>query len=253
MMKRMFHPILTAILVLILTTLACGAAQTSNATQAPTDTAEAPTATVMPTRTPAPTSTPDAAATQQYDEFYSTVKEYHDQGYISTLEGDYVVLDDFSESWPQIGWYQWWPQDRTITNFVFGAHFSWETASSTPDISGCGVIFGLQSNSSHYAVFLDKSRVLFLRADAASKGAREVGKTKGKGRVSFSNPAEADFSLAVSDKHAYVYVNKEFIGEYTLSADASTEGDFAFTLLSGTNKDFGTKCEMTNAKLWVLK
>ena len=30
------------------------------------------------------------------------------------------------------------------------------------------------------------------------------------------------------------------------------EGELSLTLLSGTNKDYGTRCEMTNIELWEL-
>ena len=86
------------------------------------------------------------------------------------------------------------------------------------------------------------------------QNAYEVGKTSGTGRVDIeSDPAEADFSLVVSGNIAYVYVNKEFIGEYTFSEDFQMDGKLAYSLLSGTNKDYGTKCDMTNVQLWQLK
>ena len=130
---------------------------------------------------------------------------------------------------------------------MFKAHFKWSTASSTPDLSGCGVVFGIQENEDYYAVFLDRSRILFLMK--RGEGIYEVGKTRGSGRVNFGNPAEADFAIAVRDKSAFVSVNNE-VTEYTLSKDQTTEGYFAATLLSGTNRDYGTRCEMTDMILW---
>jgi len=35
--------------------------------------------------------------------------------------------------------------------------------------------------------------------------------------------------------------------------DSNMDGKFGYTLLSGTNKDYGTKCEITNGRLWVFK
>lgn len=70
--------------------------------------------------------------------------------------------------------------------------------------------------------------------------------------MNFSNPAEADFALAVKGKSAYVSVDGE-VTEYTLSADQGTDGDFALTLLSGTNSGYGTRCEMTDMFLFVPK
>ena len=68
--------------------------------------------------------------------------------------------------------------------------------------------------------------------------------------MKFGNPAdqtvEADFTLIVNDIYAYVLVDDEMIGKYTLSRSKDLDGNLGLTLLSGTNKDFGTRCEMTN-------
>lgn len=41
-------------------------------------------------------------------------------------------------------------------------------------------------------------------------------------------------------------VDDEMIGKYTLAKSKDLDGVLGLTLLSGTNKDFGTRCEMTN-------
>ncbi len=135
------------------------------------------------------------------------------------------------------------------------AHFKWSTVVVTPNVSGCGFVFAVQESGDHYAVFLDKSRILFLGNDSSRNGSYsyEVGKTKGSGRVKFDNPAEADFTLIVKDKYAYVLVDGELNAEYTLSKTQPIDGALGLTILSGTNKDYGTRCEMTNLHVWVPK
>ena len=111
-------------------------------------------------------------------------------------------------------------------------------------------MFAAQDNGDHYAVFLDRTQVLMLYADLAAGFSRRVGVTSGTGRVKFDNPAdqpvEADFTLVVNDGIAYVLVDDAMIGKYTLSQSKNLNGNLGLTLLSGTNKDFGTRCEMTN-------
>jgi hypothetical protein len=258
MNKPKFYQSLAAF-VLALAILACGVGTTvptatpvpppTNTPVPPTDTS-VPTATLVPTNTPKPTITPNVAATQQAEEFLALLATFKDKGYIDTTEGTSVQLDDFTQEWAQLGWYQWWPQDGTYANFVFSAHFKWSTASSTPEVSGCGIIFGLQENNDHYAVFLDKGQIFFRMARGSYNYA--VGKTRGPGRTNFGNPAEADFVVIVKGQTAYVSVNGE-VTMYTLSADQTSAGTFALTLLSGTNKDYGTRCEMTNLVIWTPK
>ena len=170
--------------------------------------------------------------------------------YVSTTEGDIYSIDPFKEEWAQIGWYQWWPFNDNISDFVFKAHFNWSTASDTPDESGCGFVFGIQENGDHYSVFLDKSRILFMMKRGTY--AYMVGKTRGPGRTNFGNPAEADFVLSVKGQSAFVSVDGE-VTEYTLSADQTSAGDYGLTLLSGTNSGYGTRCEMNDILMWTAK
>jgi hypothetical protein len=75
--------------------------------------------------------------------------------------------------------------------------------------------------------------------------------------VSFANPfdqpVEADFTLILNDADAYVLIDEDLVGEYPLSQTKVLHGNLGLTLLSGTNKDFGTRCEMTNVHAWIAK
>jgi len=250
-----FSPFLSLFLLLSLTGLACGLSG-GNVTPTPTVTAtEAPpeataTNTPKPTSTPRPSPTPNVAATQKTADFNLLLSDYKEKGYVTTTEGDIYEPDPFKEDWAQLGWYQWWPFDFKAKDFVFSAHFNWSVANDQSDLSGCGVIFGLQENDDHYAVFLDRSRNLFLMGRGVN--VYNVGKTRGSGTHSLGNPAEADFILSVKGQSAYVSVDGD-VTEYTLSADQTSAGTFAFSILSGTNKDYGTRCEMTNIIFWQPK
>jgi hypothetical protein len=192
-----------------------------------------------------------AAADPVADRLLEQLDKFKEDGRIPATEGEYIRLEDFSESFAQLGYYQGYPTGIELENFVFIGHLSWETALATSDVSACGILFASQPDSSDYAVFLDKSRVYFSSSTATSY--KELGKTSGTGRVNFTNPAEADFSLVVYENHAYVYVNDDFIGEYTLSADKPLRGGFGYGIISGTNRDYGTRCEITEAGVWSLE
>jgi hypothetical protein len=57
--------------------------------------------------------------------------------------------------------------------------------------------------------------------------------------------------LIVKGTSAYVLVNGESVGEYTLAQSRPSRGEIGLTVLSGTNKDYGTHCEMTDLRLWI--
>jgi hypothetical protein len=216
-----------------------------------------PTATPTATRTPRPTVTPNMSATQKAEEFQADVQSYFDQGYLKTMNGKVYMFADFEDEWAQLQWYRRFPLNGSaasysFSDFAFSAHFKWSSAYRNADLSGCGVAFAEQINDDHYAVFLDRSKVLFAQTDYYYN---LFGPTRGTGRVDFGNPfdkpAEADFTLIVRDNSAFVLVNDELVGEYSLAQSRSVRGRLKLALISGTNKDYGTRCEITNIHLFV--
>ena len=197
-----------------------------------------------------PSPLPDVPTPQpQTGEFELLLQEFADRGYINTTEGETIPIESFKEEVAELTYY-YWPLDQDAADLVFAGHFKWSTSNATSEKSGCGVIFGLQENDDHYAVFLDKSQISFFM----SRGSfyYEVGKTRGPGRVNFSNPAEANFVLAVKGQRAYVSVDGE-VTDYTLSQDQTTSGGFGLAVLSGIASGYGTRCEMTDMFLFKPK
>jgi hypothetical protein len=221
-------------------------------TPAPTATNTAtPTNTPRPSPTPRPTKTPNLAATEKYEALNAEAQKYFDLGYLSSVDGKFVEIDDFEVEWAQLNWFRWWTKVQKVNDFYIQAHFKWSSAYRNADTSGCGFIFALTPDKLYYAVFLDRSRVHFLTKTGS--GVRRQGVTRGSNVVKFDNPAEADFTLIVNGLTAYVLVNDEFTGEYTLSQSKAITGDVALTVLSGTNKDYGTRCEMTDIHVFIPK
>lgn len=258
MKTKKVRPIIPVLIVLNLVLSACGALATEAPTSTPQPTATktlVPTATFAPTATPRPTRTPNLAATQRAEELNVEAQKYFELGYLTTVEGSFNEYDDFTEEWAQLGWYRRWILDERISDFFMTAHLKWSSAYRNADVSGCGFFFASQDNGDHYAVFLDRSEVLFLNADQTSGYSRRVGLTRGTGRVNFNNPAdqpvEADLTVIVNSTYVYVLVNGEVVGEYTLSQSRVLTGGLGVTLLSGTNADYGTRCEMTDIHAWI--
>jgi hypothetical protein len=252
------HPILLFIFLLVLVSLACA---TVTSPPTPTSTPEhtstvtvTPTNTPRPSPTPRPTRTPNLAATQHVEELNAEAQKYFELGYLTTPNGTFSEKSDFREDWAQLGWYSRWIFDQEVSDFYMSAHIKWSSAYRSADTSGCGFVFAEQENGDHYAVFLDRAKILFVETDYYYE---PIGTTRGAGRVNFGNPAdhpvEADFTLIVRDAYAYVLVDGEVVGEYTLSQSKILRGKVGLALLSGTNKDFGTRCEMTELRIWTPK
>lgn len=245
--------VLLIVFVLVLSscsTVAPPPAPTETNTPKPTATNTVPpTLTSTPTRTPRPTATPNLAATQRMNDWQAEAQTYFDKGYIDTVDGTFKEVDDFSYEWANLSYYDMLPTGIEASDFFISGHFKWSSAYQNADISGCGYVFSLQPNRDHYVMFLDRSKVLF--AITSDGHGRIAGPTRGTGRVKFGNPAEADFTVIVKGSYAYALVNGEVVGEYTLAQSRSLTGEIALSVLSGTNKDYGTRCEMTNLHVWL--
>jgi hypothetical protein len=69
-----------------------------------------------------------------------------------------------------------------------------------------------------------------------------------------SNPYHAQFTLIVTDTTAYTYVNENFFTEHTLPANDLTQSGSLYSLiLTGSDTDYGTRCKITNAELWIIE
>src|SRR5512138_538865 len=239
MQRRSQSFIKLLVFILILVSLACStsqlAAPTSTPKPKPTKT-RTPTKTPKPSQTPQPTRTPDIEATQYRDKLNTEVQTYYDAGYLTTTDGKFKEYDDFYKDWAQLGWYNSWKLKDTASDFYMKAHFKWSSAYRSADLSGCGFIFALQDNENgdHYAVFLDRSKVYFV---VTGYYYEPFNPTRGTARVKFDNPAdhpiEANFTLIVKGTTAYVLVDEELVGEYTLSASKPLDGQLGLALLSG--------------------
>jgi hypothetical protein len=262
MKTRPMDKVLSALLVLSLVQIACGlGAAEPPATETPQPTATqtlTPTVTPTPTKTPRPTRTPNLAATATSEAVNAEVQKYFDLGLLASTDGKFVDYEDYSREWAQLGWYSWVILDDKVSDFFLSARVKWSSAYRNADVSGCGFVFAIQEDGDHYTVFLDRTQILFLNADSASSYSSLVGLTRGTGRVRFNNnpadqPIEADFTILVKDAYTYVMVDGEVVGEYTLSQSKILNGNLGLTTLSGTNKDFGTRCEMTNIHAWIVE
>jgi hypothetical protein len=257
---RNFHfgPIKIAGLVLILGVLACSSGQSATQTPAPTDTSLPPTATKVPTSTPRPTATPNLAATKEAENDQATLQKYVDGGYLSSTEGKIYPLDPNTFEMAKINYlnYADTGMSETVTDFAFWGDVKWESAGpvNSPEFSGCGISFRIGSNlvDSYTAMLTNESVLVTWCFAGLGNRCGRVGKTRGKGTVKFGNPAEAHFEFITNKGHSYALVDNEFIAEYTLFQDKLTNpGLFAYSIISGTNRDYGTRCTVDNAKIWV--
>jgi serine/threonine protein kinase len=195
------------------------------------------------------TETAEARVNAESGRIMPTLQYLQDQGVITNTSGTYHPLDDFNESWAQIGWYQYWDTGYGPENFVITAHTEWESASRIADwyASGCGFVFHETDVKNHYLIYLALDGNIYFKAYIAGEF-RELGKAYA-GKVE-PVQGQADVMLAVEGSKITYFVNGKQV--FQIENNELSSGSLEYTLVSGTNKDFGTRCKISNAELWVL-
>jgi hypothetical protein len=218
--------------------------------QQPVAAAPSPTVEAPPTEKPAESQ---PSAPQVPADFEQVVKKYYDKGFLPSTKGEYHKLDDFSKDWAYINDYDLYETGYSPENFMVTAHFEWQSAIRYPDPSGCGFGFHRQGDD-HYLFFLDREMSWLGTWDDSKRLFTRMGITSGNDWVGLGNPGKADIVLIVSQKKAYVMVNNNLAGSYELDTDwLIGPGELDYTVVSGTNKDYGTRCTMTKVNLWIFE
>jgi len=190
-------------------------------------------------------------------ELQNTVEKYVESGYLPSFGGQLFPLDDLQKELAKINDPDFAPAgySERVKDFAARADIKESSAAPAnyPAYSGCGFIFHAEDNGDKYAALVTKDSIVvdYCLASGGNRCAR-VGKTRGTGTLHLSSPLDVHFEFIVYGMHAYARVDGAFVAEYTLFADKITDpGHFGYGIVSGTNKGYGTRCEISNAKLWV--
>jgi hypothetical protein len=183
------------------------------------------------------------------------VQRYYEAGHILTTQGQYLVLDDYENELAGKLAYAWAESGVIAKNFIVRADFAWSNAVDTVNFSGCGFIYRMQLNQDHYIIILDAVSGVKL-ASHTDRGTVSMGSPQNGDQTiqDFGpNPYQATFTLIVNERKTYVYVNDVYSGEYTLLEHRILDpGPLAVAVLSGTSEGYGTRCKMTNVRVWVI-
>jgi hypothetical protein len=261
-MKGRLHFFLAFVFIASFVFSACAPA----ATPAPTATPAPPTDTPLPTQTytpeptytntprptstPWPTATPNLEATAQYENISAKIQDYFSKNYISSADSMlYKHQKDFSDEWAQIGWYQWTYIKESPDNFVIETDVAWQSASSAADSSGCGFVFRVKDKDNYYVMYVSLKGYVIPYAVVGGSHRR-------LGAAYYGSPAQngaVHLTLIMEDSVFRVLINDKFIKAYTGLDGKLMTGKIGYTVFSGTNKDFGTRCHFTNTDLWGIK
>jgi hypothetical protein len=227
---------------------ACATAAPPTPTLAPPSStpSAAPTATdtPIPSATPSPTATPNAAATQQYQSFMQRIQQFQSQGDVANTPGTYSSIDDTEMTFANPGYYHWTAVGTGVHDFVIRTDLTMETSKQSFERGGCGFVVG----DSNLMMLSQKGNV--YRFDPIFG----LGPTNYLGEA--SNPWSTELALIfkqTGDK--YTGIARLFIaGKERLKASMRLgDGGISLAVISGSDTDFGTRCQFKNTDLWTTQ
>ena len=195
------------------------------------------------------TSTAEAAAeaTEQARPVFEWVQKLFTEGVTTSTEGKFSSIPDFNQSAAQLGSGLYWKSGFAANNFVLAADITITSASNSANWqdSSCGFVFGEENDRSYNLADVAMDGYVYMWG---CRGGSCVIMAAKKYGPPINPKGEMQIALMVFDNHIHFYVNG---AEIVSAADLRyKEGDIAYLIRSGTNKDFGTRCEMTNIGLW---
>ena len=153
--------------------------------------------------------------------------------------GTYSDMDDYTDEWAQINWYQW-NRFAKLRNFVFSANVSWESAHERPNTfsAGCGLVFRENGTDNMLEVSLRMDGYVYM--DGYRSGTPLSYPKAGYGSSQIK--AAHQFVVVANGGTVTVYVDGVQEARWTDVA-IKDEGYMGLATMSGTNKDFGTRCK----------
>ena len=169
--------------------------------------------------------------------FWEILGKLEENGEIES-GGNSTYYGDYEDEWAQLSWYQWITFEKA-ERFVLSSTLSWDSASQTPNNfeSGCGVIFnGSDTSDDHLLASLRMDGLIYF---TGKRNHQDLS----YGTYKFGSPSikkTVDLVLVVDRDKASVYVDGQRV---VRKANMYDMGDaVGLCTLSGTNKDFGTRC-----------
>lgn len=189
-------------------------------------------------------------ATAQAQSMLAIIDKLYADGIVTSKEGEYVRLKDFDESWAQINYYQWWETGYSADSFVIAADMEWSSASKNANwpTSGCGFVYGEVENPNHNISWAALDGYLYTQ-NVTNNDRKWLAFKK------WGTPAipegQLHWMMVMFEKRLTFFVNDaQVISTYD---GRYVPGDINYTLVSGTNAGYGTRCKIFNVDLFMFK
>lgn len=185
--------------------------------------------------------------TYNYKDFKKMISQFQDYSIVPS-GGEFHTLNDYTKAYANINKSTFKNVTDSAKNFAFSATMSWDSATETPNsaYAGCGIRF--RSNSEGSALFA------ILRMDGhLTFESRKQSKVVDRKSYYFGHPnIEATHNLTVvaNGNNVKLYISGKQYADIREVAVTGNGGLYLATV-SGTNKDWGTRCKFTNINYYT--
>ncbi len=166
---------------------------------------------------------------------------------ITQSAGTYSASADLETALAQMGFYQNHSLGIAAQDFLIQSDISWESAYERPNNmdSGCGFTFRAKDNLNFLQVFVALDGNIYL--NGFRNGAKVPLATYSYSQWSLKG--SGTLTLAASGSKISVLYNQSLLGTITDATWLGT-GDLGLTVFSGTNYDYGIRCNFKNNQLY---
>lgn len=185
------------------------------------------------------------------EDFKTEVNNLYNDGYLSSDQGEIVTRTEIVIQRALLNWSGLYITEENLDNFVVITDIHWETASETSDWwnTGCGFSFREEVfNSDYYEMYLNLEGKVEIWRRVNDRPVKLTINYYGKLDIPAGN---AKLTLIVDGDKITVFINDTFVA--SVHDTKFSEGSLYFAVSSGTNKDFGTRCEFDNVFIWEIR
>jgi hypothetical protein len=215
-----------------------------------------PSLTAKPTKTPAPTDLPIEKTPGVYEQVQTSIKGENASEITSLLDtfskARIITLTDYSLEGAATTSLFHISAGISPVEFFTISDVSWEhpTTNIRESSAGCGYLFNDNEKDQSYFTILtldNQARLTQVRGNYWD-GVKHVKDNS----MNLSSPnGKVQLILILVDKRVVFAVDGKIMIDQTV--DWQSTGSFGYALLSGTNKDYGTRCNYSNTFVFINK
>lgn len=188
-----------------------------------------------------------APSTFNYRNFKNMIQQFQDYSIVGR-GGKFYTHKDLSRAYANINKATYNTIADDVKNFAVSMDVSWESATETPNINyaGCGVMFRYVRNTAAINAVLRMNGNLTL--SASRYGKRILSKKYYYGHANIE--ATHNLTVVANGDNVKIYIDgKLYADERDISITRS--GGLYFMTVSGSNRDWGTRCVFTKVNYYV--